>query len=60
MILVVGSNKGGSGKTTLATNLAVALSQKQLKVCLVDADPQGLLCIGAVYATEQQHPRLGR
>jgi chromosome partitioning protein len=41
MILVVGSNKGGSGKTTLATNLAVALSQRHLKVCLVDADPQG-------------------
>lgn len=41
MILVVGSNKGGSGKTTLATNLVVALSQKPLKTCLVDADPQG-------------------
>ena len=41
MILVVGSNKGGSGKTTLATNLAVALSQRHLKLCLVDADPQG-------------------
>jgi chromosome partitioning protein len=41
MILVVGSNKGGSGKTTLATNLAVALSQRLIKVCLVDADPQG-------------------
>lgn len=41
MILVVGSNKGGSGKTTLATNLAVALSQRHIKVCLVDADPQG-------------------
>jgi len=41
MILVVGSNKGGSGKTTLATNLAVAFSQRLKKVCLVDADPQG-------------------
>lgn len=41
MILVVGSNKGGSGKTTLATNLAVALSQRHFKVCLVDGDPQG-------------------
>src|SRR3990167_1284557 len=41
MIIVGGSNKGGTGKTTLATNLAVAFSQRLLKVCLVDADPQG-------------------
>ena len=32
--------KGGIGKTTLASNLAVALSKKKLKVVLVDLDLQ--------------------
>lgn len=40
MITVIGCNKGGSGKTTTAINLAVALTKKGLEVCLVDADPQ--------------------
>ncbi|WP_018417334.1 division plane positioning ATPase MipZ [Teredinibacter turnerae] len=40
MIIIVGSNKGGSGKTTTATNLAVALTSKGSEVVLVDADPQ--------------------
>ena len=39
MILVVGGIKGGSGKTTIATNLAV-LRAMQKKVLLVDADEQ--------------------
>jgi chromosome partitioning protein len=39
MILVVGGIKGGSGKTTIATNLAVMRSLNQ-KVLLVDADEQ--------------------
>lgn len=39
MIIVIGGNKGGSGKTTIATNLAVALAQR-IEVCMVDADPQ--------------------
>lgn len=40
MILVVGGIKGGSGKTTLATNLTVLRSAKGKKVLLVDADDQ--------------------
>lgn len=39
-ITIIGSNKGGCGKTTTATNLAVALAKKGFDVCLVDADPQ--------------------
>jgi chromosome partitioning protein len=41
MILLVGSNKGGSGKTTMACNLAVVLAKRGNEVCLVDADKQG-------------------
>lgn len=33
--------KGGSGKTTLATNLACALSHRGFTSLLVDSDPQG-------------------
>ena len=40
MIITIGSNKGGTGKTTTATNLAVALSFDCYDVCLVDADFQ--------------------
>jgi chromosome partitioning protein len=39
MIIVIGGIKGGSGKTTLATNLAV-LAATQRKIILIDADEQ--------------------
>ena len=41
MITLIASNKGGSGKTTIACNLAVALAMQGADVCLVDADRQG-------------------
>lgn len=40
MIIIVGGIKGGSGKTTLATNLTVVRSLAGKKVLLVDADEQ--------------------
>jgi len=39
-ILVI-NGKGGSGKTTLSTNLATWLAQRGQTTVLVDADPQG-------------------
>ena len=39
--LVVGSGKGGVGKSTVAANLAVAMGQLGLKVGLLDADLYG-------------------
>lgn len=40
MIFTVGGIKGGTGKTTISTNLAVWLSQRGADVLLVDADEQ--------------------
>lgn len=40
MITVIGGTKGGSGKSTVATNLAVMLAASGRDVLLVDADDQ--------------------
>jgi ATP-binding protein involved in chromosome partitioning len=40
-VLVVGSGKGGVGKSTVAANLAVAMASLGLKVGLLDADIYG-------------------
>ena len=41
MIILIGSQKGGCGKSTLATNIAAALAVTGKDVMLVDADKQG-------------------
>ena len=53
-MIVVSSGKGGVGTTTVAVNLAIALSRRGGRITLVDADPRGgnvaLLC-----GLEEQH-----
>lgn len=41
MIYTIGGIKGGSGKTTLATNLTIQLANSGRDVLLIDADAQG-------------------
>lgn len=53
MIIVVGGIKGGSGKTTVATNLAVLRSGKSKDVLLIDADDQETATDFTVLRNEQ-------
>jgi ATP-binding protein involved in chromosome partitioning len=54
-IVAVASGKGGVGKSTVAVNLAVALSQQGFKVGLMDADVYGP-SIPKMTGTEQERP----
>lgn len=42
-VITIAQQKGGAGKTTLSAHIAVALSQRGLRVAVIDIDPQGSL-----------------
>lgn len=51
-VITIAQQKGGSGKTTLAVNLAVAFHRAGYRVALLDTDPQGSL--GRWFLTRRQ------
>ncbi|QLG13468.1 AAA family ATPase (plasmid) [Deinococcus sp. D7000] len=59
MIYVVGGIKGGSGKSTVATNLAVALARDGRDVLLVDADDQETATDFSAWRNERQGGKTG-
>ncbi len=61
MITMIGSLKGGSGKSTVTFNLAVWLALAEADVVVVDADPQATLSdVLQVRAEEGYRPEVAR
>lgn len=56
MIIVIGGIKGGSGKSTVATNLAVIRAASKREVLLIDADDQETAADFSVLRNEK-HPK---
>lgn len=57
MIILFGGEKGGTGKSTMALNMAVERAKSGRDVCLVDADKQGSASQwAAIRATERYTP----
>ncbi len=52
MIILIGSKKGGVGKSTIATNIATNLAVQKKDVVLVDADRQGT---SSNWADDREH-----
>lgn len=56
MIILLGSQKGGCGKSTLAVNISAELARLGKDVCLVDADRQGTASRWAQDRTNTEQP----
>lgn len=57
-IITLAQQKGGSGKTTIALNLACAALAEGLRVAILDTDPQGSLGQWFMRRSEQRDPQL--
>lgn len=60
MIVALLNQKGGVGKTTLATHIAGELALRGQNVILLDADPQGSALDWTQRRSQQGLPRLFR
>ncbi|UWW97574.1 MAG: AAA family ATPase (plasmid) [Candidatus Cardinium sp.] len=58
MIYVIGGIKGGSGKSTISTNLAVLMAKKFKDILLIDADDQQTASDFTVFRSETMKDNL--